>query len=136
MTKQQRDEIRKFQIDRYKNKFVRKGGPGSHQTPDYMRPFKAPVPQNHLKKIAKDIINGSFDDKAEDDYINIMNYLALSKGEKPHFRARNLKHIPLKELKKFETPTLKHQSSIEDLEKQFRISRSPLVDRIIQQQTA
>lgn len=48
-----------------------------------------------------------------------MNYLALSKGEKPHFRARNLKHIPLKELKRFEAPTLNPQKSIEDLEKEF-----------------
>lgn len=48
-----------------------------------------------VKSIAKQILDGSYDQKSENDWINTIVYRHLPDGEKANFRAKCLKHIPI-----------------------------------------
>jgi hypothetical protein len=60
--------------------------------PDYLTTFKANN-YNDTKRIARSIIDGTFDWQADEDKINIAIYRTLSKYEKPYFRSMFLKHL-------------------------------------------
>lgn len=67
------------------------------QIPDYLTAFKS-YSYNDTKSIAKSIIDGTFDEKADEDRLNMMVYSTLTKWEKPFFKAFFLKHIDQKVL--------------------------------------
>jgi hypothetical protein len=60
--------------------------------PDYLTSFKA-VEFNDIRRIVRQIVDGTFDDKADNDKINIAIYHTLGKYEKPYFRMMFLKHL-------------------------------------------
>lgn len=62
------------------------------EVPDYLKAFKS-FDFNDSKRIAASIIDGSFDDKADEDKLNIMIYHTLTKYEKPFYKALFLKHV-------------------------------------------
>ena len=59
LTKKQQQSINQFEIKEYKFKYHGKGSNG--ELPDYLKPFKEPVPMTNVKKIAKQILDGTYD---------------------------------------------------------------------------
>ena len=55
-----------------------------------------------LKKLAKSVLNGTYDDKSEQDWINTIIYRNLPSHERANFRAQCLKHVPLDYLEEAE----------------------------------
>lgn len=67
------------------------------QIPDYLTAFKSYC-YNDTKSIARSIIDGTFDEKADEDKLNMIIYSTLTKWEKPFFKAFFLKHVDQKVL--------------------------------------
>ena len=59
LTKEQQKRIKQYEIKEYKFKYCGKGSNG--ELPDYLKPFKEPVPMANVKKIAKQILDGTYD---------------------------------------------------------------------------
>ena len=69
-----------------------------HDLPDYLKPFVETQTTRDLKKIAKSILDNTFDLQKEEDWLNTIIYRHLPLNEKGNFRAKCLKHISLEVL--------------------------------------
>ena len=54
-----------------------------------------PLPLSDVKGIVKKVLDGTYDDKKEIDWLNKIKYQNLPRYEKADFRNKYLKHIPL-----------------------------------------
>ena len=50
-----------MEVKDYFFKYCKKGTKGESDMPDYLKPFKEPVPMTDVKKIAKSILDGTYD---------------------------------------------------------------------------
>ena len=53
-----------------------------------------PTPQKDVKALVKKILNGTYDEQKEIDWLNTVTYRHLPAHEKLDFRSKYLKHIP------------------------------------------
>ena len=65
--------------------------------PAYLQPFRR-VDYKDIGQIAKSILNGTFDEQADKDKLNIFVYNALDRFDKPYFKQFFLKHVDQKVL--------------------------------------
>jgi len=112
---------------------LRKGPKGDSDLPDYLKNFVEPTAISDVKALAKKILDGTYDEKKEIDWLNTITYQNLPSHKKPEFRNKNLKHIPLhvleeRELKKkqkVEEEIRKKKELEEQMRDQFDISSKP-----------
>ena len=89
--------------------------------------------QSDVKKIAKSILDGSYDQKREDDWVNTVVYRNLPKHEKTNFRAKHLNHLSLyyldevaiKRQQKREKMALIEASKAKKEKKRLEVARKP-----------
>ena len=75
--------IKEVEKNHFFNTYVRNKGkdPGDEALPDYLRPFVEPLPMNDVKKLAKQILDNTYDNQKEDDYLNTMIYRHLPRHD-------------------------------------------------------
>lgn len=87
--------IKEVEMDHYIRQYHKAGAKKKHDLPDYLRPFVEPQTTRDLKKVAKSILDNTFDLQKEEDWLNTIVYRHLPLHEKANFRAKCLKHISL-----------------------------------------
>ena len=95
LNQKKKDRIRETEIKYYQKKYLRKRATTDYELPDYLKDFVEPLPLSDVKAIAKKVLDGTFDDKKEVDWLNTITYQNLPKHKKHDFRHKFLKHIPL-----------------------------------------
>lgn len=92
-----RKRIRDLCFRQHKIKMQKSSNRALFDVPDYLKAFNS-VNFNDVQRIARTIIDGTYDWQKDEDKINIMIYSALNKYEKPFFKSLYLKNIDQKVL--------------------------------------
>ena len=95
LDKRKLKRIKEIELNHFTSKYCRKGKTGQSELPDYLKPFQEPPAMSDVKKLAKSVLNGTYDDQNEQDWINTIVYRNLPDHEKANFRAQCLKHLSL-----------------------------------------
>lgn len=93
--KEKLKKVREIEKKHYISKYCKSRKILDTDLPDYILPFQEPPTMNDVKKLAKKVLNDTYDFKGEDDWINTIVYRNLPNHEKANFRAKHLKHISL-----------------------------------------
>ena len=82
----------------HKKLMAKKGHKPLFDTPDYLKAFAEPQKLGDLHSLARSILEGTFDDKAEDQRIHKVVYQHLPNHRKLNYRSKYLQGVPLEEL--------------------------------------
>lgn len=77
LTQKKKDRIRETEIKYFTKKYLRKQARTDYELPDYLKEFVEPLPLSDVKAIAKSVLDGTFDDKKEVDWLNTITYQNL-----------------------------------------------------------
>ena len=87
--------VREIEMKHFERNYIKKGSRALSDLPDYLKRFEEPQKMSDVAKLAKQVLNGSYDEKKEDDWLNTIVYRHLPAHEKANYRAKHLKHLSL-----------------------------------------
>ena len=90
--------VKKLEMDHHRKTMVKKGHRPLFEIPDYLKHYQEPPKMSDLQDITKAILEDTFDEHAEDLWLNKIIYQHLPSHQKLIFRSKYLKDVPLEEL--------------------------------------
>ena len=90
--------VKRMEMAHHKKLMAKKGHKPLFDTPDYLKAFAEPQKLGDLHSLARSILEGTFDDKAEDQRIHKVVYQHLPNHRKLNYRSKYLQGVPLEEL--------------------------------------
>ena len=95
LDKKKAQRVKEIELNHYLRHYCKSKRQGQSDLPDYLQPFVEPPTMEDVKKLAKDILDDTYDFKKDDDWMHTIVYRNLPQHERANYRAKYLKHLSL-----------------------------------------